>query len=136
MNGVVLVTGCFDVLTCGHLSLIEFAAAHGAVYVGVNSDRAVKKLKGPLRPINNQEDRARLIGALKGVARAFIINDTTMTKAILRIAPTYWCKGGDYTLETLNQEERRAADHVGTTIIFAPKVEGYSTTKIIERIRA
>lgn len=133
---VVLVTGCFDVIHLGHALLLEFASEHGIVFVGVNSDQSIKQLKGDSRPINNQSDRMELLEHLAAVYVSFIIDETTVTNAILKIKPSAWIKGADYTLETLNQEERKAAESVGTKIVFAPKVEGYSSTSIIERMKA
>lgn len=132
---LVLVTGCFDVLHLGHASLLEFADTLGRVYVGVNSDDSVKKLKGEGRPINNQDDRMALLDHFPYVFFTFIIHETTVTKALREIKPTYWVKGSDYTLDTLNQDERRAADSVGVKIVFAPKLEGHSSTNIIERMK-
>lgn len=138
----VLVTGCFDCFHAGHLSLIRFAYKSQTgtglipfVIVGVNSDRAVKKLKGINRPIHNEDDRCSLVGELQSVSLSFIIDDETVTESIIKLRPKAWVKGADYTLETLNQEERKAAELVGTKIIFAPKIEGYSSTSIIERMK-
>lgn len=69
------------------------------------------------------------------VGETFIIDDTTVASAIIKKSPRLWCKGGDYTMDTLNEKEVAAAEEVGATIIFAPKLEGYSSTKIIERMK-
>jgi len=132
---IVLVTGCFDVLHVGHASLLNFAELNGIVFVGVNSDSAVKSLKGDSRPINNQADRMDMLDNISSVYFSFLIDDTTITEAITKIRPDFWVKGSDYTLETINQDERKAAESVGTKILFAPKVEGYSSTKIIEKLK-
>lgn len=132
---IALVTGCFDVLHVGHIRLLEFADDLGTVFVGVNSDRAVKELKGESRPINNQKDRLELLDHICTVYFTFVIDDTEITEAILQIKPDFWVKGSDYTLETLNQKERKAAESVDTKIVFAPLADGYSSTNIIERMK-
>lgn len=132
-----LLTGCFDCYHIGHSRLIEFAyfKTAGIVVVGLNSDAAVKSLKGESRPVNTFAHRAEVLAGLVWVRAVFEIYGTTVTRTIQRLCPDFWVKGSDYTLETLNQDERQAAEAAGTEIIFAPKVEGVSTTNIIERIR-
>lgn len=132
---VSLVTGCFDLTHVGHIGLIDFAANYGLVVIGINSDESVSKLKGPKRPINDLNARMLMAHHIKGVRHVFQIDEETVTDAILGIKPTYWVKGSDYTLDTLNQDERHAAESVGTKILFATKVEGYSSTKIIEKLK-
>lgn len=132
----VLATGCFDLLTAAHVRLLDFCSRHGNVIVGINSDRAVSELKGPSRPINSQADRAIVLSALACVANVFIIDDTSVAGAIRLVQPSVWAKGADYTLETLNQQEVAAAREVGAEILFAPKMEGYSSTRLIERMKA
>jgi len=134
MTSIVLATGCFDILTRGHIELLEFAALHGELHVGINDDESIKILKGERRPINKMEDRAYVLSALNAVHRVFPIHDITVTKAILKLRPDVWIKGSDYTLETLNQEERKAAEKIGTKIVFAPMLAGYSTTNVLSKI--
>lgn len=132
----VLVTGCFDVLHVGHIHLIEQAAKFsGWVFVGVNSDAAVRQLKGPTRPINNQLDRMRILMAIRYVSDVFVIDSNTVDGAIRAMKPSVWVKGGDWTLETLNPLEVAAAREVGARIEIVPALEGYSSTKIIERMK-
>lgn len=132
---IVLVTGVFDCIHLGHIELLRYAYRFGFVLVGLNADNAVKQLKGSGRPIHSQTARLAVIDSIRFVSGAFLINETTVTNAILEIKPTVWVKGSDYTLKTLNQEERKAAESVGTRIVFAPKVEGYSSSNIIERMK-
>lgn len=130
----VLVTGCFDVIHCAHVRLIERAALLGReVIMGINSDESVRRLK-PGRPINNEMDRANVLMAIKGVRKVIIFNEPTVTRLINVVRPSVWVKGGDYTLETLNQDEVAAARKYGR-IELVPHMEGYSTTKIIERMK-
>lgn len=137
-HDIILVTGCFDVLHRGHFELLKFASIQSQkpiVMVGVNSDEAVLALKGDGRPINNESDRQFAVDLIRPVQCAFIIYDTTVTQTITTLRPDVWVKGSDWTMETLNQDEVAAAKQVGAQIIFAHKLEGYSSTKIIERMR-
>lgn len=133
-KALVLVSGCFDVWHVGHLHLIEFAREKGGVVIGINSDRAIKELKGDTRPINKESDRL-IFASFMPVSQVFVIDDTTITKTILQIKPDIWIKGSDWSLETMNQDEVSAARQVGTAILFAPHLEGYSSTNIIERMK-
>jgi rfaE bifunctional protein nucleotidyltransferase chain/domain len=129
-----LATGVFDILHVGHKRLLEEAAKGGCLFVGINSDRAVKLFKGQDRPINTEIDRAEMVAALQCVGYVFIIDSTRVTDAIRTVRPTKWYKGGDYTLQTLNQEEVKAANEVGADIVIVPATTGYSTTSILSRI--
>lgn len=140
-SDVALCTGVFDCIHIGHLELLEFADAYMSdrtrsyfLVVGINSDIAVRELKGPLRPIHNQEARARMLAAFECVDAVVIINDTKVTSALKSIKPTVWVKGGQYTLETLDKEEREQAWRNNTDIVFAPHIEGYSTTEILKKL--
>lgn len=130
---IVLTTGCFDVLHAGHIALLETASEKGMLFVGINDDESVRKLKGPSRPVNNENDRMRVIAALDCVQAVFLIRDTTVTRAILNVMPAFWCKGGDYTIDTLNKDEVAAAIEVDAEIILVPAVAGYSTTNTLKR---
>lgn len=132
---VVLVTGVFDIITPGHIKLIEFAAEFGSVCVGLNCDDAVRKLKGIGRPVNNQQDRMTVMAGLRWVGVVFPISDTTVTLTIHRIKPNIWVKGGDYTLETLLDEEVQAAKEENVEIKFAPH-SGHSSSKIIQHAQS
>lgn len=138
---VTLCTGVFDVLHFGHVQLLEYAASintetsrFNMLVVGINSDAAVRELKGPTRPIHNEEARARVIAALECVDEVCIINDIRVTNSLRIINPDVWVKGGQYTLETLDKEEREQAEKQGTKIVFAPHIEGYSTTEILKKL--
>lgn len=130
----VLATGCFDVLHRGHIELLRKAASLGhQLWVGINSDQAVRQLKGPTRPINREEDRAFLVENLDVVDHVFIIDSTTVTEAIRKVKPHVWVKGGDYTIQTLNKEEVEAAKEVGAEIVIVPTIGQYSTTKTLRQ---
>lgn len=132
---VALATGCFDIIHAGHIEMLEFAGHFGTLFVGLNSDAAIARLKGSTRPLNSIKDRMRVVGALSCVSYVFEIPEDTVTSAIALVEPNYWIKGSDWTLETLNKDEVAMAKEMGSTIVFAPKLEGYSSTKIIERMR-
>jgi rfaE bifunctional protein nucleotidyltransferase chain/domain len=133
---LVATNGCFDLLHLGHVRYLETARALGdALAVGVNGDRSAGDLKGPGRPINNERDRAEVLAALEAVDLVVIFQDLRATRFIEAAAPAIYVKGGDYTLETLNQEERRALEKVKADIRIIPFEKGYSTTGLLERLR-
>lgn len=133
---VVFTNGCFDLLHVGHVRFLEAAKERGHyLIVGVNSDAAVKSLKGPGRPINPQSDRMALIAALECVDLVVLINDMRVDSAIEAIRPNVWAKGSDYTIDTLDKGEVEAARIVKAEIALLKLVEGVSTTNVITTIR-
>lgn len=132
---LVATNGCFDLLHLGHVTYLENARKQGdALLVGINSDSSVRDLKGPQRPINNENDRALVVAALESVDAVFIFPEKAATQFLAFAKPDIYIKGGDYTLETLNQEERRTVENGGGKIIIIPFVPGKSTTTILEKI--
>jgi rfaE bifunctional protein nucleotidyltransferase chain/domain len=133
---VVGTNGCFDLLHYGHVSYLERARAHGDfLWVGVNSDEAVRALKGEHRPINSQEDRARVLCALRSVDAVTIFYGERATDFLIELQPDVYVKGGDYTLETLDPDERRVLKAYGVRIVIEPFVPGRSTTAVINKMR-
>lgn len=130
---ICLTTGCYDVLHAGHVMLLEQAAELGTLFVGINSDDAIRKLKGKDRPVNNLKDRAMLLGALRCVNAVFEIDALTVESAIRMVTPKFWVKGGGYSMETLDKGEVAAAKEVGAEIVLVPELKGYSTTNILKR---
>lgn len=132
---LVVTNGCFDILHLGHVTYLEHARKEGdALLVGMNSDAAVRGLKGEGRPVNSQADRAGVLAALESVSGVCIFDDRAAT-GFLRIAqPNIYVKGGDYTLETLNQEERALVEKTGGKIVLIPFVPGKSTTSLLQKI--
>lgn len=127
--------GCFDILHPGHVTYLEAARNLGdALLVGVNSDDATRQLKGPNRPVNSEDDRAAVLAALESITGVCIFTEKTATRFLERAQPDIYAKGGDYTLETLNQDERRAVEAAGGKIKIIPFVPGKSTTAILEKI--
>jgi rfaE bifunctional protein nucleotidyltransferase chain/domain len=129
--------GCFDLLHAGHVSYLEAARNQGdALLVGLNSDDAVRALKGSDRPINNQDDRAAVLAALESVSAVCIFPESRATRFLTSAQPDIYVKGGDYTLATLNQEERSAVESSSGRIVFIPFLPGKSTTALVQRILA
>lgn len=132
---MVVTNGCFDLLHVGHATYLESARREGDfLLVGVNGDSAVKALKGQNRPINSETDRALVLAALESVDAVCVFTDVRATRFLDLAAPDIYVKGGDYTLETLNQEERRVVESHGGRIVFIPFVPGKSTSSLVEKI--
>jgi rfaE bifunctional protein nucleotidyltransferase chain/domain len=102
--------------------------------VGLSGDEAVRILYGADRPINNEQDRATVLAALESVSGACIFAEATATRFLAHAEPDVYVKGGDYTLDTLNQEERRTVETAGGKIIIIPFVPGKSTTATLAKI--
>jgi len=131
---LVVTNGCFDLLHLGHVTYLEKARNLGdALLVGLNSDASVQALKGPGRPLNPEDDRAGVLAALAAVDAVSIFPEATATAFLKLTAPDIWVKGGDYTLESLNQEERRAVESAGGRIVILPLMRGRSTTALLTR---
>ncbi len=130
---IVFTNGCFDILHRGHVRYLQQARSLGDVLVvGLNSDDSVKRLKGPTRPINNQEDRAAVLDALRAVDYVCLFDEDTPFELISSCLPSILVKGGDYTPETVV-----GADTVrnnGGEVVILPFVPGKSTSGIIEKI--
>ncbi|MBN2355681.1 D-glycero-beta-D-manno-heptose 1-phosphate adenylyltransferase [candidate division KSB1 bacterium] len=132
---VVWSNGCFDILHAGHVEYLERAAALGDILiVGVNSDTSVKKTKGAGRPIMPQDQRARLLAALACVDYVVLYDQASPLELIGQLRPDIYAKGGDYNVETINQDERKLMESLGGRIELLPGVPGISTSKVIERI--
>ncbi len=132
---LVVTNGCFDILHLGHVTYLETARNHGdALLVGINSDASVRELKGPGRPVNSETDRAGVLAALESLDGVCIFNDLRATHFLTAAQPDVYVKGGDYTLETLDQNERRAVESAGGRIVLVKFVPGKSTTGLIEKI--
>ena len=133
---LVATNGCFDLLHVGHVRYLQAARGLGDVLaVGLNGDRSVRELKGNGRPINNEEDRAEVLAALECVDLVAIFPEIRATEFILAAQPAIYAKGGDYTSETLNAEERAALQEVGAEIRIIPFEKGYSTSLLLEQLR-
>ena len=131
---IVFTNGCFDILHAGHVTYLEAAKAQGDVLVlGLNSDASVRRLKGSERPINNELDRAKVVGALQAVDYVVLFGEQTAEAVIAEVKPDIYVKGGDYTLDTL--PEAKIVQSYGGKVVFIDMVEGRSTTNIINKIK-
>ena len=134
---VVLTNGVFDLLHTGHLYYLQQARAQGdALFIALNADASVRALKGPLRPIQAEAQRAYALAALACIDTVFIFRTPRLDAEIRALAPDVYCKAGDYTLAKLDPGERAALESVGARIEFMPFLPGFSTTALIARIKA
>jgi rfaE bifunctional protein nucleotidyltransferase chain/domain len=132
---VVVTNGCFDILHAGHINYLEAARALGDVLlVGVTSDAAVAALKGAGRPVNTAADRAAVLAALQSVDAVCVFAERAATNFLREAGPDIYVKGGDYTLDTINQEERRFLEGRGVKIVILGLVPGQSTTALLQKI--
>ncbi len=132
---LVVTNGCFDLLHLGHVIYLEAARQLGdALLIGVNGDASVRQLKGDTRPVNAEADRAAVLAALQSVDGTCIFTDQTATRFLASAQPDIYVKGGDYTLATVNQDERRAVEQGGGRMVILPFVPGKSTTALLEKI--
>jgi D-glycero-beta-D-manno-heptose 1-phosphate adenylyltransferase len=132
---LVVTNGCFDLLHVGHVTYLETARSKGdALLVGMNSDDSVRELKGEGRPVTQEQDRAAVIAALESVDGVCIFADRTATRFLERAQPDVYVKGGDYTLDTLNADERRVVEQAGGRILIIPFVPEKSTTALIQKL--
>lgn len=133
---LVLTNGCFDLLHTGHVRYLEQARKLGdALVVAINSDQSVRELKGPERPLNSESDRAEVLAALRCVDHVSVFEGKRVTTVIRQLRPAVYAKGGDYTLETLDPQERAALEEVGAEIKLLSLVPGKSTTSLLKRAR-
>jgi rfaE bifunctional protein nucleotidyltransferase chain/domain len=133
---VVLTNGCFDLLHPGHCHALRQARLQGdALFVLLNSDESIRYLKGPDRPILREDQRAFSLACQESVDAVILFSSERATDEILKISPDLYCKSGDYSLDTLNKEERAALEQVGADIRFIPFLAGFSTTSLLEKIR-
>ncbi|RYD56637.1 MAG: D-glycero-beta-D-manno-heptose 1-phosphate adenylyltransferase [Sphingobacteriales bacterium] len=131
---IVFTNGCFDILHHGHLDLLAKAADLGNILiVGLNTDQSVKRLKGPERPVNHEQDRALQMASLLCVDAVCLFDEDTPAELIQIIQPDVLVKGGDYTLDKIV-----GADYVisrGGSVEIIPFVAGYSTSSLIANIK-
>ena len=132
---LVVTNGCFDLLHRGHVTYLDSARQLGdALLVGLNADASVRELKGPQRPVNSEDDRATVVAALASVDGVCIFRERTAERLLELVQPDIYAKGGDYTLDTINQEERRLVEKGGGQVKILPVVPGKSTTSLLEKI--
>ena len=131
---VVFTNGCFDLLHRGHVHLLREAKAAGdLLIVAVNSDRSVKAIKGPTRPVTSETDRIELIAAMEMVDYAILFDEPDPYSLIAAIKPSVLAKGGDWSADKIIGAE--IVEREGGRVVVIPYIKGYSTTEIIERMR-
>ena len=131
---LVFTNGVFDLLHVGHVRYLAEARTLGdALLVAINSDRTVRELKGPDRPVFDEGERTEILAALRCVDYVTIFDDVSPRKLIGELLPDVLVKGGDYDLDQIHgREEVEAA---GGKVISLPFVKGASTTALIERMK-
>ncbi len=131
---VVFTNGCFDILHPGHVTYLEAARSLGdCLIIGLNSDKSIKAIKGPERPINREQDRARLLASLGCVDHVVIFEEDTPLKLITALLPDVLIKGGDWAINKI--VGGKEVTSAGGMVANIPLVENFSTTSLIERIR-
>jgi len=133
---LVLTNGCFDLLHLGHVHYLEAARSLGdTLVVAINGDDSVRALKGEGRPLNRERERAEVVAALECVDHVVIFSEVRVTRLLEQVRPAIYVKGGDYTADTLDPEERAALEKTGAQIRILPFEPGYSTSGLIERLK-
>ncbi len=129
---LVFTNGCFDLLHVGHVRYLQEARGLGdALVVAINSDNSVRELKGEGRPLNSASERAEVLLGLESVDYVIVFDGKRATSLIEAIRPHIYAKGGDYTAETLNSEEKEALALAGSRIEILSHVPGKSTTALL-----
>lgn len=133
---IIWTNGCFDLLHQGHVDYLQKAkGGRDVLILGLNSDESIRRLKGPERPIQSEKARAEILAALECVDHILIFQEITPEKYIKELEPDFFIKGGDYTIKTMSQNERKIVESYGGKIMFIPQTEGMSTTNLIEKIK-
>ena len=128
---IIFTNGCFDILHVGHVKYLEEAKSYGDVLIlGLNSDESVRRLKGPTRPVNSEDDRAYILASLEAVDYVVKFYDDTPYELIKAIKPHTLVKGGDYAGKTVVGQD------IAEELRLVNFVEGKSTTKTINKIKA
>lgn len=130
---VAFTNGCFDILHRGHIASLSQAAAEAdCLVVGLNSDASTRGIKGPGRPVNDQDSRAIVLASLLMVDAVVLFEEETPYNLITALKPDVLVKGGDYTIDTIVGAKEVIAN--GGRVVINPIVEGFSTTGIIKKL--
>ncbi len=131
---VAVTNGCFDILHVGHVRYLEKSKSFADVLIVLlNSDKSVHSIKGPSRPLNNENDRAEILSALSCVDYVVLFDEDSPRNLLDEIKPDVYTKGADYTTETLPEADIMKKN--GTRVEFIDFVEGKSTTNIINKMK-
>jgi rfaE bifunctional protein nucleotidyltransferase chain/domain len=133
-QNIVTTNGCFDILHAGHCLYLQKARDLGdCLIVGINSDESVKKIKGPSRPVNDQNSRALVLKHLKMVDLVCVFDEETPNAWLSSLRPSIHTKGGDW--DPKKMPENQVLSQWGARIVCLPYVSGFSTTSTIEKMR-
>ena len=131
---IAFANGAFDLLHVGHIRYLEGAKREAdRLVVAINSDRSVRELKGPHRPILSESDRAELVDSLRAVDYVVVFDEPTVAPLLELLKPDVHCKGTDYTVETVPERETVRAYGGRIAIVGDPK--DHSTTDLLSRLR-
>jgi len=131
---IVFTNGCFDLIHSGHVKLLEQARSAGDILVvAINSDRSVRALKGPERPVVPQEQRAQVLAALESVDYVVIFDELDPLRIITELVPQVLIKGGDWNLDTIIG--RDVVERAGGKVFAIPLMDGVSSSDILSRIK-
>ena len=141
LKGCIFTNGCFDILHRGHIELFKFCREqhpYKQVIVGVNSDKSIRELKGPDRPIMLEEDRISVLLAIRWIDNVVIFDTKSVLPLIKAAQPLFLIKGGNYSTKPCAVASQivgqKFVESYGGKAVTAPMVEGVSSTNIIERI--
>ena len=133
---LVFVNGTFDLFHAGHARLLTESSKLGDVLlVFTNTDRIIKKLKGGDRPLICEQERIYMLASIQCVDGVFAFDKFRVTDYLEELRPDIWTKASDYTMDTIEQSEKEVADRIGINIVILPKLEGFSSTSLIDKIR-
>jgi rfaE bifunctional protein nucleotidyltransferase chain/domain len=132
---IVLTNGCFDLLHAGHIFSLQQAAEFGELWVAINSDASIRELKGVLRPVICEQERAYMLSALACVSGIFIFDSKHLVRELKLFGPDIYVKSGNYSLETLNAEEHFVLKEIQSKVKFVSFLQGISTSIIIDRVQ-
>ena len=133
---LVVTNGCFDLMHRGHVEYLARAREVGdSLLVAINSDASIAAIKGPGRPVVPESDRAYTVASLEAVDAVVVFSTPKAIGLIRQLTPDVYVKGGDYSVETIDQEERLLLDEIGARIEFVTLISGFSTTEIIRTVR-
>ena len=134
---LVLTNGCFDLLHAGHVYSLSQASKLGDhLWVALNSDSSIKRIKGFERPIVNEIERAYMLKSLSFVHQVILFDSITLEKEIGILKPDFYVKSSDYNLDSINLLEKAALSKANTKIEFVDLLKGKSTTDLISRIKS
>jgi len=129
---IIFTNGCFDLLHIGHIRYLEQASKLGGLLiVGINTDASVKKIKGPSRPIQNENDRAEILASLKSVQHTILFDEETPLQLIQKIKPDILVKGGDWAIEQIVGSDFVLKN--GGHVLSLQFIDGKSTTQLIQK---